>query len=187
MFVFEQKALKEVLRASPRSCISRVWGHISVWFQLELSNSRCTSGASCLQLLGNSCVSCLVHGIWLVGSKGSLRMALPGEVSRLTPCWVPVASLGEESSCIWGTFLIRQSLSPAHQILPKDLCVSAGLRAKFWVPWPITKWSNTHFCRIEGLRQNSLQSQSPAQHPDLPHSAPSVGWSLSWGDATNLW
>lgn len=154
MFVFEQKGSKEVLRASPRSCMSRARGSFRCGFSWGSATpgAHLESAACHLQLLGTSCVSCLVHGIWLVGSEGSLRVGLPWEVPRLAPCWVPVASFGEESSCIWGTFWIRQSISPAHQILPQDLCVfpsweqgdyaavSAGPRAKFWVPWPIIKW-----------------------------------------------
>lgn len=48
MFVFEQKGSKEVLRASPQILHVTCSGLISVWFQLGLSNSRCTSGVSCL-------------------------------------------------------------------------------------------------------------------------------------------
>lgn len=151
MFVFEQKGWKEVLRASPRSCMSRAGGTFCCGFSWSSATpgAHLESAACYLQLLGNSCVPCLLYGIWLVGSEGSLRMGLPWEVPRLTPCRVPVASFGE---WVWlyfrhllnqteplsssqnpskgpVRFLVWQSLCPAPKSLQRT-CVSSPLGNK---------------------------------------------------------
>lgn len=74
---------------------------------------------------------------------------------------------------------IKTSAIPAPKLLslPEDGQIWSfhEISLQYFLVGPTRTWSNTHFCRTEGLRHNLLQTQSTAltwQHPDLPPSAP---------------
>lgn len=151
MFVFEQKVLEEVPRASPRAChvLGGTFRCGFSWISAT-PGAHLESAACCLQLLWNSCF--LPYEWNLAGGKrgqpeDGFALGSREADTLLSAC-----------GFTWGrVWLYLRHLNQTEPFssspnLPKDLCVlppwdqgdyvavSAGPRAKFWVPWPVIKW-----------------------------------------------
>lgn len=161
--MFEHKVLKEVLGASPRSdAACHVLGG-TFWCGFSWSSAapgaHLESAACYLQLWGNSCVSCLVCGIWLVGSEGSLRMGSTEADTLLSACgftWGRVlfylkhllnqtehfsSSPNPSKGPVCLPLLGKNSQNKQTNKHTGGLCCClCRAKAKFWVPWPIIKW-----------------------------------------------